>query len=115
MANHPPDDETIRSLTSQRNRYRMAWQSARQRAEAYGEGILRHVADRDFWKEQCKAAGPSAVDEVVAALQAKAQGLSEQAEQEMRRDLEEQAQVWHEAAELVRKLTRTSVKEASNA
>lgn len=32
------------------DRYRLAWQSARQRAQAYGEGILRHVADRDAYK-----------------------------------------------------------------
>lgn len=35
---------------AQRDRYRSAWQSARQRAQAYGEGILRHVDDRDTWK-----------------------------------------------------------------
>lgn len=39
-----------RSVARERDRYRAAWQSARQRAEAYGEGILRHVADRDLWK-----------------------------------------------------------------
>ncbi len=40
-------------------RYRTAWQSARQRAEAYGEGILRHVAERDDyhnWLHQEQAA-----------------------------------------------------------
>jgi hypothetical protein len=37
-------------------RLRLAWQSARRRAQAYGEGILRHVADRDYWKEQCRQA-----------------------------------------------------------
>ncbi|MEV0556183.1 hypothetical protein AB0I27_22375 [Streptomyces sp. NPDC050597] len=60
----------------------------------YAREVLAIVGDEDG-----KAKG-----EVVAALQEKAQELSEQAESEMRRDLEEQAQVWHEAAELVRKL-----------
>lgn len=48
----------------------------------------------------------SVVNEVVAALTAKAQELSAEAEQEMRQDLEEKAQVWHEAAEVTRKLKR---------
>jgi hypothetical protein len=39
----------------ERDRYRAAWRSARERAQAYGEGILRHVADRDFWKRQYNA------------------------------------------------------------
>ena len=46
------------------------------------------------------------VTEVVEALQAKGGELSAQAEAEMRRDLEEQAQVWHEAADEARKLKR---------
>lgn len=46
------------------------------------------------------------VAEVVAALVAKAGELSAEAEQEMRRDLEEQAQVWHEAATVAAKLKR---------
>jgi hypothetical protein len=46
----------------------------------------------------------SVLSEAIDALHAKAQELSDRAENEMRRDLEEQAQVWHEAAELVRKL-----------
>lgn len=49
-------------------------------------------------------------DAVVAALRGKAQELSVRAEEEMRRDLEEQAQVWHEAAELARKLKHTPVR-----
>ena len=57
-------------------------------------------------------AGPSAVDEVVAALQAKAQALSVEAEEEMRRDLEEQAQVWHEAADLARRAARKAARGA---
>lgn len=46
------------------------------------------------------------VAEVVAALQSKAQELSAEAEEEMRRDLEEEAQVWHEAAGVAAKLKR---------
>ncbi len=42
----------IRELKRSRDRYRTAWLSARQRAQAYGEGILRLVADRDWWKGQ---------------------------------------------------------------
>ena len=46
------------------------------------------------------------VDEVVTALREKAGELSAEAEEEMRRDLEEQAQVWHEAADVARQLKR---------
>jgi hypothetical protein len=63
-------------------------------------------ACRELADGEQAAAGPTAVDEVVAALQAKAQALSVEAEEEMRRDLEEQAQVWHEAAELARRTGR---------
>lgn len=40
----------VRQARGERDRFRSAWLSARQRAEAYGEGILRHVEDRDTWK-----------------------------------------------------------------
>lgn len=46
------------------------------------------------------------VTEVVEALTLKAGELSALAEAEMRSDLEERAQVWHEAAEVARKLKR---------
>ncbi len=46
------------------------------------------------------------LDEAVAALQARARELSAEAEEEMRRDLEETAQEWHRAAELVARLAR---------
>lgn len=46
------------------------------------------------------------LDEAVTALQAHAQELSAEAEEEMRRDLEETAQEWHRAAELVARLAR---------
>lgn len=51
------------------------------------------------------------VAEVVAALQSKAQELSAEAEEEMRRDLEEEAQVWHDAAAVAAKLKRAKTEE----
>lgn len=45
----------VRATRAERDRYRAAWQSARFRAQAYGEGILRHVEDRDTyagWEKQ---------------------------------------------------------------
>ncbi|WP_405888810.1 hypothetical protein OG762_36615 [Streptomyces sp. NBC_01136] len=55
----------IRALTSQRDRYRSAWCSARERAQAYGEGILRVVKDREAYQEwlrqaEERAAAPAA-------------------------------------------------------
>ena len=61
------------------------------------------------------ASGPTVVNQVVAALQAKAQALSVEAEEEMRRDLEEQAQVWHEAADLARRTVRKAARSAQPA
>ena len=52
---------------------------------------------------------------IVAALQAKAQELSDRAEQEMRRDLEDQAQVWHDAADVARRAARKSARPAAEA
>ncbi|WP_405941568.1 hypothetical protein [Streptomyces sp. NBC_00207] len=37
-------------------RMRLAWQSARQRAIAYGEGILRQVSNREAWEGWAKEA-----------------------------------------------------------
>jgi hypothetical protein len=48
----------IRALTAERDRYRCAWQSARFRAQAYGEGILQVVKDREAyqgWLKQAEA------------------------------------------------------------
>lgn len=55
----------IRALKGERDRYRTAWRSARERAQAYGEGILRVVKDREQcqeWLRQAeeRAAVPSA-------------------------------------------------------
>lgn len=50
------DDEEYVQATAERDRYRLAWRSARERAQAYNEGILRHVADRDTWKRWLKEA-----------------------------------------------------------
>ncbi|MFJ5967920.1 hypothetical protein [Streptomyces sp. NPDC093060] len=58
----------IRALTSQRDRYHTAWRSARERAQAYGEGILQHVADRDFWKTRYKAVAEQRPGLTAAAL-----------------------------------------------
>ncbi|MFJ5973557.1 hypothetical protein [Streptomyces sp. NPDC093060] len=46
----------IRALRAERDRYRGAWQSARFRAQAYGDGILRAVKDRESWEGWCKQA-----------------------------------------------------------
>jgi hypothetical protein len=46
----------IRALTGQRDRYRSAWCSARERAQAYGEGILRVVKDREAYQEWLRQA-----------------------------------------------------------
>ena len=56
--------------------------------------------------EKINAFRTASLNEAVEALRAKAQKLSAEAETEMRRDLEDQAQVWHDAAELVRRLAR---------
>ena len=56
--------------------------------------------------EKIDAFRAAVIDEVVEALTAKAQELSAEAEEEMRRDLEEQAQVWHDAASVAAKLKR---------
>jgi hypothetical protein len=39
-----------------RDRYRIAWRSARERAQCAGETIMRCVHDRDLWKGTAKAA-----------------------------------------------------------
>ncbi|MFZ4137024.1 hypothetical protein [Streptomyces koyangensis] len=44
----------VERLRAERNRYRSAWQSARFRAEARGEGILREVKNRDFWRREAE-------------------------------------------------------------
>jgi hypothetical protein len=67
-------------------------------------------ACRELANDDRPASGPTVLDEVVAALQAKAQSLSMEAEEEMRRDLEDQAQVWHEAAELARRAGRKAAR-----
>lgn len=63
--------------------------------------------------EKIDAFRAAVVDEVVEALTARAGELSEMAEEEMRRDLEEQAQEWHYAAAVAAKLKRAKA-EASD-
>jgi hypothetical protein len=46
----------VHRLRAERDRYRGAWQSARFRAEAYGEGILRVVKDREAYQGWLKQA-----------------------------------------------------------
>lgn len=52
------------------------------------------------------------IAEVVEALTAKAQERSAEAEEEMRRDLEEEAQVWHDAAAVAARLKRAKSEES---
>ena len=69
------------------------------------------------WDEAVKmldAYRASVVDEVVTALREKAGELSAEAEEEMRRDLEEQAQVWHDAASVAAKLKRAKQEDESD-
>jgi predicted DNA-binding transcriptional regulator AlpA len=56
--------------------------------------------------EKIDAFRAAVVAEVVEALTAKAQERSAEAEEEMRRDLEDEAQVWHDAAAVAAKLKR---------
>ncbi|MEU8760679.1 hypothetical protein [Streptomyces sp. NPDC048659] len=46
----------LEQAEAERDRYRSCWHSARDRAQALGEGTLRHVADRDAWKAWTKKA-----------------------------------------------------------
>lgn len=41
---------------AERDRFRLAWKSARERAVAYGEGILRAVGDRESYQSWLKEA-----------------------------------------------------------
>jgi len=61
-------DAVLAVLPEPADRYRTAWLSARGRAQAYGEGILRHVADRDWWKREAHAVQARAVPADRAAL-----------------------------------------------
>jgi hypothetical protein len=61
----PPADRAA----VERDRYRTAWRSARERAQAFGEGVLLHVAQRDFWQK--------AAEQNYAATEAHRLALSE--------------------------------------
>lgn len=78
-----------------------------------GEQGKKRTAPEPDAEEMLAAYRASVVGEVVEALTAKACTLAAAAEQEMRRDLEEQAQVWHEAAAVAAKLKRAKA-EASD-
>lgn len=49
QAKQRPGDVAAEQATAAR--YRDAWKSARERAAAHAEGVLRLVADRDTWKD----------------------------------------------------------------
>ncbi|MDX3575951.1 hypothetical protein [Streptomyces sp. FL07-04A] len=81
--------------------------TARQDLYAFAmQGKEHSPANSERASEKIDAYRAAVVAEVVAALQSKAQQLSVEAEEEMRRDLEEEAQVWHEAAGVAAKLKR---------
>lgn len=61
-------------------RLRLAWQSARERAQAYSEGNLRHVADRDTWMGWAKEA-QAEVQRLQAERHSTNEALSDAAEQ----------------------------------
>lgn len=50
----PDPDAEFTQVRLERDRYRLAWQSARERAQAYGEGILRITGDRESYQEWLK-------------------------------------------------------------
>jgi acyl-CoA reductase-like NAD-dependent aldehyde dehydrogenase len=77
----------------------------------YNQVAERRCVPWDEAEEKLNAYRAAIIDEVVAALQERAGELSELAEEEMRRDLEEQAQEWHRAAEVAAKLKRTKPQE----
>lgn len=83
----------------------MTTTSARSDLYAFAMQSKPHTLEtKDRTNEKIDAFRAAVIAEVVEALQSKAQELSAEAEQEMRRDLEEQAQVWHEAADVARRL-----------
>ncbi|MFE6354356.1 hypothetical protein ACFVOO_16160 [Streptomyces rochei] len=72
----------------------------------YNEVAEKRCVPWDEAEKMLDAYRATVVTEVVEALQAKAGELSTLAEEEMRSDLEEKAQLWQEAAEVARKLKR---------
>jgi hypothetical protein len=60
----------IRTLRRERDRYRNAWRSARERAQAYGEGILRVVKDREAYQGWLRQAEEAAARAAAPAVQA---------------------------------------------
>jgi predicted DNA-binding transcriptional regulator AlpA len=77
----------------------------------YNETAEKRCAPWDKAEELLDAYRGTVVNEVVEALRAKAGELSTLADEEMRSDLEEKAQIWHEAAEVARKLKRQKTEE----
>ncbi|WP_199552777.1 hypothetical protein [Streptomyces sp. N35] len=56
-------DAVMAVLPAPGERYRLAWLSARSRAQAFGEGVHRLVADRDWWMRLARAMQARAVAE----------------------------------------------------
>ncbi|NED73353.1 hypothetical protein G3I51_13570 [Streptomyces sp. SID9944] len=79
----------------------------------YNEVAEKHCVPWDDAVKMLDAYRAAVVTEVVEALQEKAGELSKLADEKRRRDLEEKAQVWHEAADTARRLKRRKL-EASN-
>ncbi|WP_229869855.1 helix-turn-helix transcriptional regulator [Streptomyces flaveolus] len=77
----------------------------------YNETAEKRCVPWDKAEELLDAYRGTVVNEVVEALRAKAGELSTLADEEMRSDLEEKAQIWHEAAEVARKLKRQKTEE----
>ncbi|MET9467393.1 hypothetical protein ABZY44_21820 [Streptomyces sp. NPDC006544] len=80
------DHNEVIALREQLTRMGLAWTSARERAAAYGEGILRVVADRELWQGWTRTAEAEVVrlqsllaerDEQIAGLLADEVDLSD--------------------------------------
>lgn len=49
-------DKRAKQAEADRDRYQSCWNSARDRAQALGAGVILRVADRDFWKQLAQEA-----------------------------------------------------------
>lgn len=112
-------DETgeARALRKERDRYRSAWQSARFRAQAYGEGILQVVKDRESYQGWLRQAEARIVELERPSIEARRNEirstyteLSSQAEQDrdhegaavVQQQLREREAVWAREDELAK-------------
>lgn len=60
--------------------------------------------DRASARQEAAEVRVAVLTEAIQALTTEARNLSQQADDEMRRDLEDKAQIWHEAAGTLRRL-----------